>query len=430
MNPLPSISVVIATRDRPQLLRECLESITRQTSLPDEVIVVNDGGSAEAEQIVAGFSDALEVRYLWREHGGVGAARNLGNRHARGEWVCIQDDDDVMCTGRIAAHRAHIQGSVADVSYGAWINFTSAEGAFELNPGKTFDENAFFNAGLMLTHGAAAVRRRLAADHPYREDVAAGVDFDFFSRLIGAGARFEHCGEIVLLRRMDGDRLGVAAPHWQVSIRQEILDAWNAAQPGDPAERKARASVFPYARIRPSGRHLQQLEHAGIPRPRFLELPLNRRWARSAEVLKRVADLPLPATISDSGQSATVPVIVDLKGASDRILNAVFAIVEAANTRTVWSVRPPVRTDLGFTSSLPGDTGLTVRLACGTLADGVSALSRIDHGRWLWSLGSTGPLAPVDQPQLPPDAASAYSRLKDQLRRAGVNASAQICRAA
>src|SRR4051794_32360006 len=54
---LPSISVVIPTHGRPELLRRCLCAVIEQTYPPDraEVVVVEDGGPGDAEQVVRGL---------------------------------------------------------------------------------------------------------------------------------------------------------------------------------------------------------------------------------------------------------------------------------------------------------------------------------------------------------------------------------------
>jgi glycosyltransferase involved in cell wall biosynthesis len=43
----PIVSVVVATRNRPDLLSQCLEAIATQTLSSIEVIVVDDGSTAE-----------------------------------------------------------------------------------------------------------------------------------------------------------------------------------------------------------------------------------------------------------------------------------------------------------------------------------------------------------------------------------------------
>jgi glycosyltransferase involved in cell wall biosynthesis len=93
------VSVVIRTKERPQLLRRALDDVLAQT-MPDwHLIVVNDGGSREPVDALVQERDAslqgrAEVIHVDGGTGSMEAAANLGAQRARGEFVVIHDDDD------------------------------------------------------------------------------------------------------------------------------------------------------------------------------------------------------------------------------------------------------------------------------------------------------------------------------------------------
>lgn len=91
MNPL--VSVIIPTWNRYPFLTEAITSIQRQTYSHVELIVVDDG-SADATpwEIPSRFPSVV---FLRQPHRGVSAARNLGIRHARGEYIAFLDSDDL-----------------------------------------------------------------------------------------------------------------------------------------------------------------------------------------------------------------------------------------------------------------------------------------------------------------------------------------------
>jgi|GEM_PF-749637 len=92
----PRISVVVATFNRRESLRQLLESLMKQTLCMDhfEVIIVSDGstdGTATmVSQLKSGFRN-LDVLDL--KNRGPGGARNAGARVARGKYLAFTDDD-------------------------------------------------------------------------------------------------------------------------------------------------------------------------------------------------------------------------------------------------------------------------------------------------------------------------------------------------
>lgn len=94
---------MIPTLDRPELLRTCLECLSRQ-SMEDEieVIVVNDGGAIDLGPILDSVP-ALSTRLLLQENRGPASARNHGIREARGQWIAFTDDDCRPEPGWLAA---------------------------------------------------------------------------------------------------------------------------------------------------------------------------------------------------------------------------------------------------------------------------------------------------------------------------------------
>jgi Glycosyl transferase family 2 len=97
----PLVSVITATRNRPSLLRLALSSIAEQTYRNIEVIVVDDGSDEHVREEYKRTWSVLDSRFcLYYARppgvtgGGPSAARNLGIRQARGEFVAFLDDDD------------------------------------------------------------------------------------------------------------------------------------------------------------------------------------------------------------------------------------------------------------------------------------------------------------------------------------------------
>jgi GT2 family glycosyltransferase len=90
----PSVSVIVATHDRPDMLRRCLESLLRQAHQPLEIIVVDNARSSDTTERLIGRDFATRsVRYVREDVPGLGRAHNAGLAHARGDVLAITDDD-------------------------------------------------------------------------------------------------------------------------------------------------------------------------------------------------------------------------------------------------------------------------------------------------------------------------------------------------
>jgi GT2 family glycosyltransferase len=103
------VSVVIPTFERVAVLPRALRSVRSQTRAAGEVIVVDDGSTDGTGEMVR--REFPEVRYLYREHGGVSAARNTGIGAARGEWIALLDSDDAWLAEKLERQLAALAAS-------------------------------------------------------------------------------------------------------------------------------------------------------------------------------------------------------------------------------------------------------------------------------------------------------------------------------
>jgi len=91
--PSLTIAIIVRTKDRPHLLTRCLQSLAEQTRLPDEIIVVNDGGTAVAE-VISLFPN-LTIHLLTNAtNQGRARAGNQGVQQAQSQVIGFLDDDD------------------------------------------------------------------------------------------------------------------------------------------------------------------------------------------------------------------------------------------------------------------------------------------------------------------------------------------------
>lgn len=117
---MATVSVVIPSFNYGRFLREAIASIRAQTFTDWECVVVDDGSTDGTEEIVRALAEEdPRIRYVWKENGGLPAARNTGLAATTGTFVQFLDADDYIGTDKLA-HQLQLfeLHPEADIVYG------------------------------------------------------------------------------------------------------------------------------------------------------------------------------------------------------------------------------------------------------------------------------------------------------------------------
>ncbi|WP_424445418.1 glycosyltransferase family 2 protein [Microbacterium sp. CH-015] len=196
------VSIVIRTKDRPQLLKRALDDILGQTLRAWTVIVVNDGGAKDlvdaaiADRKTA-FDGRLDVIHVDGGTGSMEAAANLGAQRATGDYVIIHDDDDTWAPDFLAVMVAALDADEDAVAAAARteIVFERIEGDRQIEIGRA----PFVPPGELVTMYdllqanrvvpiALLVRRRVYDEIGWYDPALKAVgDWEFNLRLVRHG---------------------------------------------------------------------------------------------------------------------------------------------------------------------------------------------------------------------------------------------------
>lgn len=89
-----AVSVIIPTYNRGEVLRACLEALSKQKYNDTwEVIVVDDGGATDLNPLIYDFQDSLNVQLIKQKNQGPAKARNYAASIANGKYLAFLDDD-------------------------------------------------------------------------------------------------------------------------------------------------------------------------------------------------------------------------------------------------------------------------------------------------------------------------------------------------
>jgi len=156
-------SVVIPTYNRISLLQRTLASVRRQSCADFEIIIVDDGSTDGTRESLASNGEFLRV--IKQPNRGPGAARNVGAREARGEYVAFLDSDDLWFPWTLDTFARAIQEHERHETL--WFSDYIASSHYPYYVGS----------------GTCVVRRECFADVRFLEDRLNAEDHDLILRM-------------------------------------------------------------------------------------------------------------------------------------------------------------------------------------------------------------------------------------------------------
>lgn len=135
MTVLPETSLIICSRNRPYLLRDTVRSVLAGSTLPSELIIVDQSTEPQDQQFTGQSEERCSVRYIWTQSVGLSRARNIGIGAATYDIVVFIDDDMLVppdwlsiAVSTLVKHgaRSVVTGRVLPTAYEGRATFASA----------------------------------------------------------------------------------------------------------------------------------------------------------------------------------------------------------------------------------------------------------------------------------------------------------------
>ena len=221
-----TISVVIPTFNRAEVVGEAIESVLAQTYPSVEVIVVDDGSTdSTVDLLEERYGSEPHVRVIAAEHGGVSQARNVGIEAATGELLAFLDSDDLMRPSKLELQLATLEDRRCD----AVLTRQCIEASDVPLPDRVMGQAGYDDA---VYHMSILLRTRDArAIGGFDVGIELGEDLDFAFRLALHGLTVTAIDDQLVVRRYRGDNLsygldpvqfkeGFAALHRLRSLRK------------------------------------------------------------------------------------------------------------------------------------------------------------------------------------------------------------------
>ena len=184
---MPTLTVVIATLNRPAILRQTLNRLRRQRGAgPFEVIVASDAAEQEVDTVRSLVAESdLSCRHVVAQTPGVSAARNCGWRAAGTDLVLFIGDDMLPESNLVAQHRLSHESNptaeVAVVGHVRWARQLRVTAFMRwLEHGMQFDYPSMKRSGAKWWHlyaaNASLKRERLALVDGFDEGFRFGYE--------------------------------------------------------------------------------------------------------------------------------------------------------------------------------------------------------------------------------------------------------------
>jgi glycosyltransferase involved in cell wall biosynthesis len=189
----PIFSIVIPTYNRLDLLKRALSSVWGQRREDYEVIVVDDGSTDGTREWL--LTQDKRVRAITQENSGPGAARNIGIREARGDYVALLDSDDLWFPWTLDIFASAIQQhKYPQILSGRYLEFSDE--AELLHVREEYCRTSWFRDYIassdhpyVVGSNSCVLFREALATENFLEDRLNGEDHDLILR-VGASPGF------------------------------------------------------------------------------------------------------------------------------------------------------------------------------------------------------------------------------------------------
>jgi glycosyltransferase involved in cell wall biosynthesis len=229
------VSVIIPVYNCESYLEEAIKSVLSQTYRPVETVVIDDGSTDSSTEIAKSF--VPHVQYYYQPNSGLGAARNLGVKKARGTYVAFLDADDIWLKDKLASQMAAIKSDPEiDMIFGHVRQFLSTEAEDRIRDEESLNTEIMsgYVAGTMLIKKEAFLRVG-----PFATDWRVGEFIDWYLKAKEHGLKNFLIPAVVMKRRVHDKNMGIRERKHQkdyVRILKTSLDRRRAADKEKPVK--------------------------------------------------------------------------------------------------------------------------------------------------------------------------------------------------
>lgn len=232
---LPTFTIVIPTKNRPELLKRAIESCLKQTYTNYEVLVVIDGEDPETEMEMQTYSEKYEqIRFIKnkRSLGGSGA-RNIGVKNAKGIYIAFLDDDDEFYPNKLDEQYKQIKENKSKYFVGyCKVKAKSPKKVYEwprreLRKNEHISEyllsrNSLFQGEGLIQTTMLVISKELLLKYPFNENMIKHQEWDWLINVWNSNEdiNFAYCDKVLAIWYIEENRESISTKgNWQFSYK-------------------------------------------------------------------------------------------------------------------------------------------------------------------------------------------------------------------
>lgn len=208
-----SVLMSLYIKEKPEYLKESIDSMLNQTIKPDEIVIVKDGPiTNELDLLLEKYTENYPKTFniiKSEENIGLGLALNLGLKNCKNELVARMDTDDISlpqrCEKQLAAFEKDnelvLVGTMVDEFYSDPTNIISSR----LVPTSHSEIYQFAKRRSPFNHPTVMYKKSKVLESGGYSNLRRNQDVDLFGRMLYSGAKAANINESLLLFRSNND---------------------------------------------------------------------------------------------------------------------------------------------------------------------------------------------------------------------------------
>tara|TARA_B100000925_G_scaffold210868_1_gene160708 strand:+ start:775 stop:1443 length:669 start_codon:yes stop_codon:yes gene_type:complete len=200
------ISILLATYNGEKYISKSIDSIINQTYTDWELLIGFNGTNDNSKNIVKNYNDKRIRVFDYGLDKGKSKTLNKLLKEVRGEWIAIQDDDDIWLPKKLEIQNKFSKTGKYDV-IGSKIFYCNESEIITGQPNLCAEHDEIFSRSMMgdnqIANSSAILKTSIAKKINGWDEKLSGIeDFDFWLRLMKHGAKFMNIKEELVLHRI------------------------------------------------------------------------------------------------------------------------------------------------------------------------------------------------------------------------------------